>query len=216
MDAKQLRDLGQQLRVDAVHAAAAAGSGHPTSSMSAADLMAVLLAEHLRYDFTTPDHPGYLRATRGDTPVIYRPGEQFPIGGSKVLRSSDADQVTIIAAGITVHHALSAAGTLAAGGIPARVIDLYSVKPMDAQALRAAAEATGAFVTVEDHWAEGGLGDAVLAAFANGHQVPRMTKLAVHAMPGSASADEQVHAAGIDAKAIEAAARALAADRAPL
>jgi len=186
MDAKQLRDLGQQLRVDAVHAAAAAGSGHPTSSMSAADLMAALLAE------------------------------RFPIGGSKVLRSSDADQVTIIAAGITVHQALRAADALAADGIPARVIDLYSVKPVDIQALRAAAEATGAFVTVEDHWAEGGLGDAVLAAFANGHQAPRITKLAVHAMPGSASLDEQLHAAGIDAKAIEAAARALVAEGAPV
>src|SRR5689334_18821075 len=159
---------------------------------------------------------GYLRATRGDTPVIYRPGEQFPIGGSKVLRSSDTDQVTIIAAGITVHQALSAADTLAAGGIAVRVIDLYSVKPVDAQGLRAAADATGAFVTVEDHWAEGGLGDAVLAAFANGHQAPRITKLAVHTMPGSASPDEQLHAAGIDAKAIEAAARALVADRVPL
>jgi transketolase len=159
---------------------------------------------------------GYLRATRGDTPVIYRPGEQFPIGGSKVLRSSDTDQVTLIGAGITVHQALSAADALAADGISARVIDLYSVKPVDAQGLRAAAEATGAFVTVEDHWAEGGLGDAVLAAFANGHQAPRITKLAVHTMPGSASPDEQLHAAGIDAKAIEAAARALVADRVPL
>jgi transketolase len=159
---------------------------------------------------------GYLRATRGDTPVIYRPGEHFPIGGSKVLRSSDADQVTIIAAGITVHQALGAADTLAGDGIPARVIDLYSVKPGDTQALRAAADATGAFVTVEDHWAEGGLGDAVLAAFANGHQAPRITKLAVHAMPGSASPDEQLRAAGIDAKAVEAAARALVADSVPL
>jgi transketolase len=159
---------------------------------------------------------GYLRATRGGTPVIYRPGEDFPIGGCRVLRSSDADQVTIIAAGITVHEALRAADSLAAGGMPARVIDLYSVKPVDAQALRAAAEATGAFVTVEDHWAEGGLGDAVLAAFANGHQAPRITKLAVHAMPGSATPEEQLHAAGIDAKAIEAAARALTGAQAAL
>ena len=156
---------------------------------------------------------GYLRATRGDTPVIYRPGEDFPIGGSRVLRSGGADQVTIIAAGITVHEALRAADDLATGGVPARVIDLYSVKPVDAQMLRAAAADTGCFVTVEDHWPEGGLGDAVLAAFANGHQAPRITKLAVHAMPGSATPAEQLHAAGIDAKAIEAAARALAGDR---
>jgi transketolase len=152
---------------------------------------------------------GYLRTTRGETPVIYEPGEQFPIGGSKVLRASDADRVTIIAAGITVPEALDAADALAADGIPARVIDLYSVKPVDTQTLRDAAEATGNFVTVEDHWPEGGLGDAVLAAFANGHRPPRVTKLAVHAMPGSATPDEQIRAAGIDAKAIEASARAL-------
>jgi transketolase len=130
-----------------------------------------------------------------------------------VLRAGDADQVTIIAAGITVHEALRAADSLAAGALPARVIDLYSVKPVDTQVLRAAAADTGCFVTVEDHWPEGGLGDAVLAAFANGHQAPRITKLAVHAMPGSATPGEQLHAAGIDAKAIEAAARALAGDR---
>ena len=156
---------------------------------------------------------GYLRTTRGNTPVIYRPGEQFPIGGSKVLRASDADRVTIVAAGITVHEALRAADALAAAGIPARVIDLYSVKPVDAQTLRTAAEVTGNFVTVEDHWPEGGLGDAVLAAFANGHQAPRITKLAVHSMPGSATPDEQLHAAGIDAKAIEAAVHALVSPR---
>jgi transketolase len=112
-----------------------------------------------------------------------------------------------------VHEALRAADSLAADGLPARVIDLYSVKPVDTQVLRAAAADTGCFVTVEDHWAEGGLGDAVLAAFANGHQAPRITKLAVHAMPGSAAPSEQLHAAGIDAKGIEAAARALAGDR---
>jgi transketolase len=177
---------------------------YPCDANQAAILTAGLLGH---------DGIGYLRVTRGDTPVIYRPGEDFPIGGSRVLRSSDADQVTIIAAGITVHEALRAAQTLAADGVPARVIDLYSVKPVDTQVLRAAAADTGCFVTVEDHWPEGGLGDAVLAAFANGHQAPRITKLAVHAMPGSATPAEQLHAAGIDAKAIEAAVRALAGDR---
>jgi transketolase len=155
----------------------------------------------------------YLRTTRGNTPVIYEPGERFGVGGSKTLRSSHADQVTIIAAGITVHEALRAADALAADGICARVIDLYSVKPVDTQALRTAAALTGNFVTVEDHWAEGGLGDAVLAAFANGHQAPRITKLAVHTMPGSATPQEQLHTAGIDAKAIEAAVRAITGDR---
>jgi transketolase len=152
---------------------------------------------------------GYLRTTRGATPVIYLPGEQFPVGGSKVLRASQADRVAIVTAGITVHEALVAAAALAADGIPARVIDLYSVKPVDRQTLREAAEVTGNFVTVEDHCPEGGLGDAVLAAFANGYRPPAITKLAVRTMPGSAAPEEQLHAAGIDAKAIEAAVRAL-------
>ena len=152
----------------------------------------------------------YLRTARGETPVIYPPGESFPVGGSKLLRAAEDDQVTIVAAGVTVHQALRAADDLAAEGIRARVIDLYSVKPVDTETLRRAAEATGCFVTVEDHWAEGGLGDAVLAAFANGRQPPRVTKLAVHAMPGSASPDQQLHAAGLDAPAIVAAARVLA------
>ena len=151
----------------------------------------------------------YLRLTRGATPVIYTPDDEFPIGGSKVLSASDTDQVTLVAAGVTVHEALRAAEALAADGITARVIDLYSVKPVDTATLREAAAATGRFVTVEDHWPEGGLGDAVLAAFANGHQPPLVTKLAVHAMPGSATPEQQRHEAGIDAKAIEAAARAL-------
>jgi transketolase len=152
---------------------------------------------------------GYLRITRGPTPVIYEPGETFPVGGSKVLRASEADRVTIIAAGVTVPEALAAADALAAEGIAARVIDLYSVKPVDAQTLREAAEVTDNFVTVEDHWPEGGLGDAVLAAFGNGYQPPRVTKLAAHSMPGSATPAEQLHVAGIDARAIEAAVHAL-------
>ena len=131
-------------------------------------------------------------------------------GGSKVLRSSNADRVTIVAAGITVHEALAAGDALAADGIAARVIDLYSVKPVDIQTLSEAAEVTEHFVMVEDHCPEGGLGNAVLAAFANGHRPPAVTKLAVHTMPGSATPEEQLHAAGIDAKAIEAAVRALA------
>jgi transketolase len=151
----------------------------------------------------------YLRTTRGDTPVIYPADEEFGVGGAKILRAGPADQVTIVAAGITVHEAIKAAGALQADGISARVIDLYSIKPVDTAALRAAADQTGRFVTVEDHWAEGGLGDAVLAAFGNGHQAPRLTKLAVHTMPASARPDEQLREAGIDARAIQAAALAL-------
>ncbi|WP_433893537.1 transketolase [Streptomyces sp. CA-111067] len=157
------------------------------------------------------DRPGvgYLRTTRGTTPVIYSPDEEFPVGGSKVLRSDPADQVTLIAAGITVHQALEAADRLAEDGVKARVIDLYSVKPVDTQTLREAAAETGRFVTVEDHHPEGGLADAVLESFGNGHPMPLLTRLAVHSMPGSATPEQQLEAAGIDASAITAAARTL-------
>ncbi|MBY8877970.1 transketolase [Actinacidiphila acidipaludis] len=152
---------------------------------------------------------GYLRTTRGATPVIYGPDEEFPVGGCKVLRSSPEDQVTLIGAGVTLHEALAAADQLVADGTRARVIDLYSVKPVDAQELRAAAETTGRFVVVEDHHPEGGLADAVLESFCNGHPMPLLTRLAVHTMPGSATPDQQLHAAGINADAIAAAARKL-------
>jgi transketolase len=152
----------------------------------------------------------YLRTTREKTPIIYDPDDEFLIGGSRVLRQSGADAVTIVAAGITVHEALTAADTLAHDGIAARVVDLYSVKPIDSATLRAAARDTAGFVTVEDHWPEGGLGEAVLSVFANEELRPRVVKLAVRAMPGSATPAEQLAAAGIDAAAIVEAARALA------
>ncbi|WP_309055875.1 transketolase C-terminal domain-containing protein, partial [Streptomyces sp.] len=151
----------------------------------------------------------YLRTSRGDTPVIYGPGEEFPVGGSKVLRSSDADRLTVVAAGVTVHEALAAAELLAAEDIPVRVIDLYSVKPVDRRTLREAAERTGCLITVEDHREEGGIGDAVMDAFTDGSPVPRLVRLAVRTMPGSASPEEQLRAAGIDAQSIAAAARLL-------
>ena len=159
------------------------------------------------------DRPGisYLRTLRPATAVIYEPDEEFEIGGSRVLRSSDADRVAIVAAGITVHEALKAADALAAEGIAARVIDLYSIKPLDAETLSAAADATdGRLVTVEDHWAEGGLGDAVLAALADRDRPMRLTKLAVRDMPRSGKPAELMAEAGIDAAAVAAAARALA------
>jgi len=152
----------------------------------------------------------YLRTTREKTPIIYDPDDEFLIGGSRVLRQSGADAVTIVAAGITVHEALTAADTLAHDGIAARVVDLYSVKPIDSATLRAAARDTAGFVTVEDHWPEGGLGEAVLSVFANEELRPRVVKLAIRAMPGSATPAEQLAAAGIDAAAIVEAARALA------
>ncbi|MER5844777.1 MULTISPECIES: transketolase [Streptomyces] len=151
----------------------------------------------------------YLRTSRGESPVIYGPGEEFPVGGSKVLRSSQQDRLTLLAAGVTVHEALAAADTLAGEGIAVRVIDLYSVKPVDRDTLRRAAEETGCLVTVEDHHPEGGLGDAVLDAFTDGRPVPRLVRLAVRTMPGSASPEEQLRAAGIDAESIAAAGRLL-------
>jgi transketolase len=151
----------------------------------------------------------YLRTSRGATPVIYGPDERFPVGGSKVLRSSARDRMTVVAAGVTVHEALTAADALEGEGIRVRVIDLYSVKPVDRHTLRRAAEDTGCLLTVEDHHEEGGLGDAVLDAFTDGRPVPRLVRLAVRTMPGSASPDEQLHAAGIDAESIAAAGRLL-------
>ncbi|MGW0911331.1 transketolase [Streptomyces sp. NPDC002784] len=154
----------------------------------------------------------YLRTSRGEAPVIYGPDEEFPVGGSKVLRSSGADRMTLVAAGVTVHQALVAADALEREGIAARVIDLYSVKPVDRVVLRRAAEETGCLITVEDHREEGGLGDAVLDAFLDGRPVPRLVRLAVRTMPGSASPDEQLHSAGIDAESIAAAGRLLVAE----
>jgi len=135
-----------------------------------------------------------------------------------VLRSAPDDQVTLVAAGATVHEALAAADLLADDGITARVIDAYSVKPVDGPTLRAAARETGKIVTVEDHWPEGGLGDAVLAAVAAGDGpdggLPMVRKLAVRSMPGSATPSEQVQLAGIDMASIATAAAELVAGRA--
>jgi transketolase len=152
----------------------------------------------------------FLRTTRGATPVIYDADEEFAIGGSKVVRSSDEDDVTIIGAGITLHEAVKAADALAEEGIKARVIDLYSVKPIDAATLLAAAEATqGRIVTVEDHWPEGGIGEAVLSAFADAEERPRVSIVAVREMPTSGKPMELLAAAGIDAEHIVHAVREL-------
>jgi transketolase len=152
----------------------------------------------------------FLRTTRANTPVIYGPEDEFPVGGARVVRSSDEDEVTLVGAGITLHEALKAADALAEHGVSARVIDLYSVKPVDDETLRAAAEATGGrFVVAEDHWPEGGLGEAVLSAFADSEEHPRIVHLAVREMPGSGTPAELLAAAGIDADHIAAAARRL-------
>lgn len=153
----------------------------------------------------------YLRTSRGKTPVIYQPSERFPIGGSRVLRSSENDQVAIVAAGVTVHEALSAADELHGAGVATRVIDMYSVQPADVATLQQAAADTGKLLTVEDHWPQGGLGDAVLDAVSTMATPPRVVKLGVRAMPASGSAAEQLRHAGIDVPAIAEAANALAA-----
>jgi len=153
----------------------------------------------------------YLRTTRGGTPVIHGADADITIGGSTVVRSSDDDAVTVCAAGITLHEALEAADALADDGIALRVIDCYSVKPLDVATVRAAAEHTeGRVVTVEDHRPEGGLGDAVLDALADTGLPLHARRLAVRTMPGSATPDEQLADAEIDATAIAAAARELA------
>jgi transketolase len=153
----------------------------------------------------------YLRTTRAATPVIYEAGEEFKVGGSRVVRSSDDDKVALVGAGITLHEALKAADELAEEGIEARVVDLYSVKPVDVETLVEAAQATeGRFVVAEDHWAEGGLGEAVLAAFADAEEdTPRLIHLAVRELPGSGKPAELLAAAGIDAEHIAQAARRL-------
>ncbi|MGI8887023.1 MAG: transketolase [Gaiellaceae bacterium] len=174
---------------------------HPCDANQTAKLVAAL---------ADVDGIAYIRTLRPATPVIYAPDEEFEIGGSRVLRSSDEDEVALVAAGITVPEALQAADRLAEDGIAARVIDLYSIKPLDAETLLAAAEVTqGRIVTIEDHWAEGGLGDAVLSALADVDAPSRVVKLAVREMPGSGKAGELLAAAGIDAEHVAEAASQL-------
>jgi transketolase len=153
----------------------------------------------------------YMRTLRPGTPVIYGPEEQFEVGGSRTIRSGD--DVAIIAAGVTVHEALKAADVLAEDGVEARVIDLYSIKPIDEQTIRSL---NMPIITVEDHWPEGGLGEAVLSALADADERPPVVQLAVREMPHSGKPDELLRAAGIDAEAIAAAARRLARAQEPI
>jgi transketolase len=154
---------------------------------------------------------GYLRTTRPKTPVLYSAEEKFAIPGFKVLRESAQDRATVIAAGITLHEALKAQTELAAQGIAIRVIDLYCVKPLDAQGLAAQVRATGGrLVTVEDHFAEGGLGEAVFAALAtSGVSLTAARRLAVCGVPHSGKAEELLDAFSISAKHIAAAVKSL-------
>ena len=153
----------------------------------------------------------YMRTTREKTPIIYDKGENFPIGGSKVVRESNKDRATIVAAGITLHEALKAVDVLAHEDIAVRVIDVYTVKPIDAETLADAARATGGrVVVVEDHWVEGGIGDAVLAALADkGFRDLHYRHLAVRKMPGSGKPAEMLDDAGLSTVHIVRAVKAL-------
>jgi transketolase len=159
------------------------------------------------------DTPGivFMRTTRGAYETLYGPNETFKVGGAKVVRQSPKDKVALIGAGVTVHSCLAAADALAAKKIAARVIDLYSVKPVDVKTLREAARVTkGRLVIVEDHYPQGGLGAAVLEALASDPPL-RLVHLAVRDLPTSGKPEELMNAAGISAKHIVAAATRLAA-----
>ena len=152
----------------------------------------------------------YLRTTRGAYPVLYGPDETFPVGGAKVVRSSPDDQVTLAGAGVTLHNCLAAADQLGRGGIHARVLDLYSIKPIDTETLLEAAAATGGrLVVAEDHYPAGGIGGAVLEAFNDAGHPVQITHLAVRGLPGSGTPAELMDAAGISAGHIVQAARDL-------
>jgi transketolase len=144
----------------------------------------------------------YLRTTRPATVALYGPEEPFPLGGSKILRKSGNDSAAVIAAGITLHEALKACDALKAEGIGLRVIDAYSVKPLDEEGIRRqVAEAGGKAVVVEDHYAGGGLGDAVAMALAG--RAP-IRHLCVRELPRSGKAEELLDICGISARHIVA------------
>jgi len=179
---------------------------HPSDANQTAQLVAAMA-----------DRSGisYIRTLRGKTPVRTPPDEQVRIGGSRVVRSTEGDEVTIVAAGITVEEAEKAADRLQSEGTQVRVLDCYSIKPIDADQLAAAARETAAIVTVEDHWPEGGLGEAVLSALPPSRDQPPVVKLAVQGMPMSGTPAELLHAAGIDADAIVEVVRRLVGAPAP-
>jgi transketolase len=176
---------------------------YPCDAMSAERLMAVAAS--------TPG-PAYLRMSRPKTPVIYGPEESFVAGGSKTLRHTAKDAVTVVAAGITVFEALKAHDALAKEGVAIRVIDAYSIQPIDREGLIAAGQATGGrLITVEDHYAHGGLGDAVSEAV--WEHAFRVRRLAVREIPRSGTPEEVVDRFGISARAIVVAVKELIAHR---
>jgi transketolase len=215
---------GADIRLSGSHAGVSIGEDGP-SQMALEDL-AMMRAVHgstvlqpcdanqtakLVAQMADTEGISFLRTLRPKTPVIYAPSEDFPIGGSKVVRSSDDDAVTVVASGITVPEAVKAADELQESGVAVRIIDAYSIKPIDGETLRAAARATGGkVVVVEDHWPEGGLGEAVLSALSEESDTLHFEHLAVSIMPGSGKSEELMDAAGISANHIADAARKLA------
>jgi transketolase len=208
------------LRLCGSHAGVSIGADGP--SQMALEDMASLRAIHgatvlhpsdanqvVRLVAAIADQPGisYLRTLRGATSVRTAADEPVYIGGSRIVRRSEQDQVTVVACGVTVDEADAAAAALAGEGIAVRVVDCYSIKPIDADTLRSAARESRALITVEDHWPEGGLGDAVLDALAELPDPIIVHKLAVHEMPTSGTPEELRAAAGIDATAIADAVR---------
>jgi transketolase len=155
----------------------------------------------------------YLRTSRPKTPILYPNTEQFPIPGFKVLRQSASDRATILAAGVTLHEALAAAETLKTQGVNVRVIDLYCVKPLDGAALGEHVRASGGrLVVVEDHYPEGGLAEAALAALAAaGVALSAVRHLAVTRVPHSGKPEELLDKFGISARHIVEAVQSLPA-----
>jgi transketolase len=166
----------------------------PSDAVSTERLVGAAAAHH---------GPVYIRTSRPKTPVIYDNAEQFPIGGLKVVRHSANDSATVIGAGITLFEALKAHDALKAVGISIRVVDLYSIQPVDAAALIKAGKETGRLITVEDHYAAGGIGDAVARAVAPAGLT--VTRLAVLEIPRSGTPDELIDKYGISARHIAAA-----------
>ncbi len=172
---------------------------YPSDAVSAYRLVAAA---------ASTDGPVYIRLSRPKTPVIYPSGETFPIGGSKTLRETSSDAVTVVAAGVTLFEALGAHDILGKEHIAIRVIDAYSVQPIDRAALVAAGRATGGrMITVEDHYAHGGLGDAVSEAVWD--QAFRVKRLAVREIPRSGQPEELLDRFGISSRAIVDAVREL-------
>lgn len=164
-------------------------------------------AEHLVVEAARHPGPAYIRTSRPKMPVIYGNAEAFPIGGSKTLRQSERDVATVVGAGVTLFEALKAHDLLAAEGVAIRVIDAYSVQPIDRTALEKAGRETRAILTVEDHYIAGGLGDAVSAAV--GDRGVRVVRLGVREIPRSGPPDVLIDRYGISAAHIVAAVRQL-------